>query len=109
MPSRKFASAVFLALVLGAVLGITFGGLGNPSVERTTRSNTPDVAPISGVDAVSNSSYTRLYSEVIDSVVSVRVDDRGLRSSAGSGFVYDANGHIVTNQHVVGDANQVEV
>lgn len=39
------------------------------------------------------------------SVVQVRVGDRG----GGAGFVWRADGQIMTNQHVVGNLNEVEV
>ena len=34
---------------------------------------------------------------------------RGFYTSSGSGFVYDGNGHIVTNAHVVASARRLEV
>ena len=55
--------------------------------------------------------YERLYRDVLPSVVSIypsRPDPRRL-GGAGSGFVYDGTGHVLTNQHVVGDADRVEV
>jgi len=55
--------------------------------------------------------YERLYSDVLPSVVSVYVSAPGRRPAggAGSGFVYDEAGHVLTNQHVVGDADRVDV
>jgi serine protease Do len=59
------------------------------------------------------SMLTQLFSEVENSVVQVTArvnatDPYG--SSLGSGFVYDRNGHIVTNYHVVGAAaNRVDI
>ncbi|GAA0231652.1 S1C family serine protease [Haladaptatus pallidirubidus] len=57
--------------------------------------------------------YERLYEETIPSVVSIYVTPQnvaeGLRTGAGSGFVYDYDGHVVTNQHVVGRAGEVEL
>ena len=54
-------------------------------------------------------SYTDLHRRVSPSVVSiyVRRDEPG--PAAGSGFVYDADGHVVTNQHVVGTADEADV
>ena len=52
--------------------------------------------------------YESLYDRTIGSVVSVQVltgEGQGL----GSGFVYDDEGRIVTNQHVVGNSSTVEV
>ena len=45
-----------------------------------------------------------LYAQVIPGVVSLNTG-----SSQGSGFVFDSNGHIITNQHVVDGASEVEV
>jgi S1-C subfamily serine protease len=56
-------------------------------------------------------SYADLYSETIPSVVSIYTDggDPNRPRGAGSGFVYDELGYVVTNQHVVRDADRVEV
>ena len=63
-------------------------------------------------DATDTYTYERLYRETIPSVVSVYVTpeadgERG-RHGAGSGFVYD-RAHVVTNEHVVGDATEVDL
>jgi 2-alkenal reductase len=49
-------------------------------------------------------SLTALYQRVLPGVVSIRTD-----TGQGSGFVYDAQGHIVTNQHVIEGATTVEI
>jgi S1-C subfamily serine protease len=57
--------------------------------------------------------YERLYRDTIPSVVSIYVGRRAPAMGAGSGFVYDvmagADGYVVTNDHVVADATDVEV
>ncbi len=51
-----------------------------------------------------------LYQRVNPAVVQIFVvDSRGLFSGTGSGFVYDAAGHIITNNHVVTGAGGLEV
>ncbi|MEO8356727.1 MAG: trypsin-like peptidase domain-containing protein [Chloroflexota bacterium] len=45
-----------------------------------------------------------LYGQVLPGVVSINTG-----TSLGSGFVFDSDGHIVTNQHVVEGASEVEV
>ena len=49
-----------------------------------------------------------LYERVNPGVVSIRVETED-GGGQGSGFVYDAQGHIVTNYHVVEGAQKVEV
>lgn len=70
-------------------------------------SNRPSVT----LDPVSEQQlYIDLYQKVSPSVVSIRVLDRdGIEESLGSGFVYDPSGYIVTNNHVVDGAFQLEV
>ena len=52
---------------------------------------------------------TELFSKVQDSVVQVTTTSRDIAgpisSGLGSGFIYDKNGHIITNYHVVAPAS----
>ena len=51
-----------------------------------------------------------LYQRVNPSVVHIYIlDENSLQLGTGSGFVYDAAGHIVTNNHVVTGARGLEV
>jgi S1-C subfamily serine protease len=62
--------------------------------------------------AVESVSLTALYQQVNPGVVNIQVYvEQGTLSGqgAGSGFVLDDQGHIVTNNHVVADAQQVTV
>ncbi len=59
---------------------------------------------------------TNVYERVTPSVVNIDVtisevntETFSLDSASGSGFVYDSNGHIVTNAHVVNDADEIFV
>jgi len=58
-------------------------------------------------DAIGNSGvipWPTIYNQLKDSVVLIQTD-LGL----GSGFVYDRQGHIVTNHHVIEDAETIQV
>jgi 2-alkenal reductase len=50
----------------------------------------------------------QLYASVNPSVVSINVFTAS-GGGSGSGFVYDKDGHVVTNEHVVEDAQSIEV
>ena len=50
------------------------------------------------------STLEALYQQVLPGVVAIRTGN-----SEGSGFVIDSEGHVVTNQHVVEGASQVEI
>ena len=78
----------------------------------------PVVAPLQQNSVLSTfeTTFESIYTQVSPSVVSIQVVDGGASSSAGgpqqalgSGFVWDAQGHIVTNNHVVDGATNVEV
>jgi 2-alkenal reductase len=45
-----------------------------------------------------------LYQQVLPGVVAIRTN-----GSLGSGFVFDNEGHVITNQHVVEGASEVEI
>lgn len=49
-------------------------------------------------------SWSTIYNQLKDSVVLIQTN-LGL----GSGFVYDTEGHIITNHHVIEDADTIEV
>jgi S1-C subfamily serine protease len=49
-------------------------------------------------------SLTSLYQQVLPGVVAILTD-----TGQGSGFVYDTDGHIITNEHVVEGASTVEI
>lgn len=69
--------------------------------------DTPVVVPSSGALSVSDleTSLTTLYQQVNQAVVYIIVPPLG----TGSGFVYSADGYIVTNNHVVNGGSSYEI
>ena len=59
-------------------------------------------------NASRNLELTLIYNNTRNSVVLIEVDGIGGRGQ-GSGFVYDLEGRIITNNHVVEDADEIQV
>lgn len=67
-------------------------------------------APITVIDPSAESQlYIDLYKRINNATVLVRVYSAGKPLGSGSGFVIDTKGYIVTNNHVVRGASDVEV
>jgi 2-alkenal reductase len=64
----------------------------------------PPILPDTVNPSESESRLVALYAQVVPGVVSINTG-----TSMGSGFVYNADGHVITNQHVVDGASEVEV
>ncbi len=87
-----------------AILGgmATVSGCGGSDDVKTVTATTPARAAASATDL--QTAYERVVQRVSPSVVQIESDD-GL----GSGVVYDGDGHIVTNDHVLGDGRTFTV
>lgn len=114
--------------LLSLLLGLGGGALGATLVDRTAEDNQaaptapkaptvttvttaggPVLSPATG--GRGGSPVIAVADEVLPSVVSIAVRGSG-REVSGSGFVYDAAGHIVTNNHVIepaADGGDIEV
>ena len=110
----NFLAALFGALVVGLPLGgLAVGGAfdSNDSVALTPVVTTPTTqtpAAIPTAPARSATDVSALYERVSPGVVSVETR-AGASGATGSGFVLDGKGYILTNEHVVDDADSVHV
>ena len=110
----KVLSALVAALAVGAGIGaVAYSVISTPDTKTVVRE-----VPVAGSEPTSNASalaipeiYRRSYKGVVE--ITVTSSSSGLggqdQRSQGSGFVYDTEGHIVTNEHVVDDAQTVSV
>ena len=77
-------------------------------VTQVVTAPAPVSAPAVSISSSEEEALIALYQRVDPAVVSIAILTE-LGSSAGSGWLYDAEGHIVTNQHVVEGATAIEV
>ena len=93
------------AAVVAACAAVLATGVGAVSLlggdEQASR---PQALPAVSGGRVADNKVNEIYAAVEQGVVQVRAG-----SGSGTGFVIDANGSIVTNAHVVGDASEVRV
>jgi putative serine protease PepD len=119
MQTRRSLLTLAAAVAAGALIGAG-GGVGiyaalsgnNKTVVRqVTVSDSQPAASTTGLSV--NSIYKRTNRGVVEVKVDSQTSDGfgGTRQQAaeGSGFVYDTNGHVITNQHVVDGATSVRV
>jgi S1-C subfamily serine protease len=94
-------SILMISMLACQMSGLT--PLSQPTPVLHTQTN-PPVLPTQVDPAEQDSTLEELYQQVLPGVVSIRAG-----SSLGSGFVFDNEGHVITNQHVVEGSSDVEV
>lgn len=93
-----------LSILMVAMLACQTTGLA-PQPTPAIESNATPLSLPAPVDAAEvDTTLEALYQQVLPGVVAIRTGN-----SLGSGFVFDNEGHVVTNQHVVEGTNEVEV
>ena len=94
-------SVLMISMLACQLSGLT--PLSQPTPVLHTQTN-PPVLPTQVDPAEQGSTLEALYQQVLPGVVSIRAG-----ASLGSGFVFDSEGHVITNQHVVEGSTDVEV
>jgi len=116
MNKRKLIGLLLAGLLAAILLSCRLAGGMAPQTPASSASTvtsppvvvTPLVLPPAADVVALQDALVELYQKVNPGVVALRVLSRE-GGSRGSGFVLDAEGHIVTNYHVVENASVLEV
>lgn len=98
---------VGLSILILASLACQLSGLPDltqPTLAPTVAVSAPALPDSTINPGESDERLVALYAQVLPGVVSISTGN-----SQGSGFVFDSNGHVVTNQHVVDGFNEVQI
>ena len=116
-PKTSLAAALSATALLGAGGGAaTYAALGSGGETTVVRTTTVGDGAEPAA-ATSGSTVAEIYKRVSDAVVEITTSssavspfgEEGLQQAQGSGFVYDDQGHVITNHHVVAGAETVSV
>lgn len=108
-----FGSVVLLSVVLAMLAGVVAGSISAWLILRSGQTGQTPVVQTAQITyaAEAESSAAAVYQAVAPSVVTVWTLDadrpRGIGS--GTGIIVDGQGHILTNNHVVSEADRVRV
>ena len=105
-----FLAGLIAALGLGAGAGaVAYAVLSDESTTVVRQVTVNDSEPAATTDGLSiGVIYERSQKAVVEITASA-TQFSGSQSSQGSGFVFDEEGHIITNQHVVEGASSISV
>ena len=95
-----------LSVLIISMLACQMSGLALPAQPTPVlhTQTTPPALPTAADPSTAESTLEALYQQVLPGVVSIRTG-----TSLGSGFVFDNEGHVITNHHVVEGESEVEV
>src|SRR5215831_8841091 len=110
---NRFAvgTAVVFAVTVTIMIMIPYSGsiLTPTPVAAQTQQMNSNTSPSQGTNPLTLNSIFKQVNNSVVQITSKSPTASNQSSSNGTGFVYDKQGHIVTNGHVVGDAKVVDV
>lgn len=119
-PKPRPRNRTWVPVVSAAAAAALLASLGTAGAIAITRDDTDGSASLADVgqsssenvpvksSTVENPNWTEVTSAVQESVVAIQVESQS-GGAEGSGVVLDAEGHVLTNNHVVSGASTVQV
>ena len=110
--NRRFV--LFAAIIAGVLVALTVSNIRYSPWTNTVARTVDQRGPLSDAERAN----IELFERVSPSVVQVAArsaaanpldEDEGAGAASGTGFVWDNNGHVVTNNHVVQNGSEVAV
>ena len=120
MPRRSRPTIIVASLLAAACLGAGGGAVAYATLHDSGSNTVVKQVTVQQADTASSSplSVNQIYRRAYRGVVEITVTEPGSASpvpgggpqqAQGSGWVYDTDGHIVTNDHVVDGATSIKV
>ena len=121
MPRRSRPTIIVASLLAAACLGAGGGAVAYATLHDNGTSTVVKQVTVQQADPASSSplSVNQIYRRAYRGVVEITVTEAatgpqfagggGTAQAQGSGWVYDSDGHIVTNDHVVNGATSIKV
>jgi serine protease DegQ len=114
---RRYKPSIFAllaTLLLGVAIGFSFIGAAHPVLGQAAVPTDAQTEMLRAVYAKANPSVVSIDVRVpasgdVQTFPNGRNQQQPFQFAAGSGFVYDTAGHIVTNAHVVENADRIEI
>ena len=121
---KRFAFAIAIVFAVAIMITIPFNRFilpstavahkqqqinSNTSSSHSTNSSSSNPLSLNTIFKQAENSVVQITSKTPTTGLSNPVNPSSNTTTLGSGFVYDKQGHIVTNGHVVGDAKVVDV
>ncbi|GAA0386597.1 S1C family serine protease [Streptomyces luteireticuli] len=104
-PRRRRGGLVAAVLAAALVAGAAGGGIGYWAADRSdTSSTTVSASGDPKLASRTPGSVADIAGKALPSVVTIEAQSSGGEGGTGTGFVYDTQGHILTNNHVVASA-----
>ncbi|MGX4690921.1 S1C family serine protease [Streptomyces sp. JNUCC 63] len=105
-PAGRRGGLVAAVLVAALVAGGLGGGIGYTLARNDDATSTTVSASDTGASQIKRdpNSIAGVAAKALPSTVTIEAEGTGGRGGTGTGFVFDTQGHIATNNHVVADA-----